>query len=558
MTGLSLSEDTISALCSYHAARLEEVVRSRSTRNDVIRTTLNPITDEKTPPHQEITPSSAPTSKMAKRPAPPPAPPAKAAKAAKAAEPVQNGKAAKKAPEPVQNSKASKKSKKEETSSESEDEDEDEEEGDEDDDEDDDDDDEDDGDEVDVSADEDEDEEGYLERLQQQIQKAGRAIMDKKGKGKQEEEEEQEQEDDDEDDDENDDDEEDDEDDEEGEDEGDDEDDEDEDEGEDEDDDNDNDEDNDEDSAAAPETLESFALLSGVDPNMILPSPASTGKYINKQRCLLLSTRGVTSRQRHLLADLRLLIPHNKRESKVGDKQNLASEVLTIAELKSCNTALILECRKRQDVYLWLTMTPNGPSAKFHIANLHTMDELKLTGNCMNGSRPLLSFDRSFSELPHFQVLREMFVEVFGTPRGHPKSKPFVDRVMTFYCLDGKIWVRNYQVTNAALDGGGDADATAEQKAARRKDPNKATSLVEIGPRFVLDPIRIFKGAMGGQTLYQNGSYVSPNSARAEKMKIKGVGYANRKEVQKDTKERRQKIEKNMGRAKTGLEDVFR
>ena len=41
------------------------------------------------------------------------------------------------------------------------------------------------------------------------------------------------------------------------------------------------------------------------------------------------------------------------------------------------------------------------------------------------------------------------------------------------------------------------------------KDPLKPngppeTSLVEIGPRFVLTPIRIFEGAFGGATVYSN------------------------------------------------------
>lgn len=34
------------------------------------------------------------------------------------------------------------------------------------------------------------------------------------------------------------------------------------------------------------------------------------------------------------------------------------------------------------------------------------------------------------------------------------------------------------------------------------------TSLIEIGPRFVLTPIRIFEGAFGGATVYSNpGQY---------------------------------------------------
>ena len=69
--------------------------------------------------------------------------------------------------------------------------------------------------------------------------------------------------------------------------------------------------------------------------------------------------------------------------------------------------------------------------------------QLKLTGNCMQGSRPILSFDSQFSSddpaLSHLQIIKHLMMDVFGTPRGHPKSKPFVDRVMAFYYADGKV-----------------------------------------------------------------------------------------------------------------------
>jgi ribosome biogenesis protein BRX1 len=35
---------------------------------------------------------------------------------------------------------------------------------------------------------------------------------------------------------------------------------------------------------------------------------------------------------------------------------------------------------------------------------------------------------------------------MFGTPKGHPKSKPFIDHVLGFYIVDNAIWFRNYQV----------------------------------------------------------------------------------------------------------------
>ncbi len=172
----------------------------------------------------------------------------------------------------------------------------------------------------------------------------------------------------------------------------------------------------------------------------------SDGRYRNKQRCLTLCSRGVTARYRHLLEDLRTLMPHHKKDSKLdtGDEA-LGSAINSIAEMKSCSTVLFLECRKRQDAYLWMSRIGDGangqpgPCVKFHVTNVHTMDELRLTGNCMKGSRPILSFDESFNRLGHCKLMKELFIDVFGTPRGHPKSKPFVDRVMAFYYADKRV-----------------------------------------------------------------------------------------------------------------------
>jgi ribosome biogenesis protein BRX1 len=169
----------------------------------------------------------------------------------------------------------------------------------------------------------------------------------------------------------------------------------------------------------------------------------SDGRYRNKQRCLVLCSRGVTARYRHFLEDLRTLLPHHKKESKLDPgNEGMASAVNDIAEMRGCNTILFLECRKRQDAYLWMGQA-GGPSVRFHVTNIHTMDELKLTGNCVKGSRPILTFDESFGRIGHLKLLKELFVDVFGTPRGHPKSKPFVDRVMAFCYADQRVSANN-------------------------------------------------------------------------------------------------------------------
>eukprot|EP00937_MAST-01D_sp_MAST-1D-sp2_P003984 g3984.t1 len=238
--------------------------------------------------------------------------------------------------------------------------------------------------------------------------------------------------------------------------------------------------------------------------------------YRNKQRCLVFCSRGITPRYRHFMGDLRRLMPHHKKDVKFDAKGSL-QQVNEIAEMKSCNTCVYLEARKKRDLYMWMGNTPNGPSAKFHVLNVHTMDELKLTGNSLVGSRPILNFDAAFDQEPHLQLLKRIFVQVFGTPRGHPKSKPFVDRVMGFYWLDNKIWVRNFQI--------------ADNRAGKRRDGaalhagKDPTELVEMGPRFVLNCARIFDGSFGGQTLYQNPAYQSPNQVRADSKAAKGERY---------------------------------
>jgi ribosome biogenesis protein BRX1 len=180
-----------------------------------------------------------------------------------------------------------------------------------------------------------------------------------------------------------------------------------------------------------------------------VPPPSSTtniemvsdGRYHNKQRCLTLCSRGVTARYRHLLEDLRTLIPHNKKESKLDcNDGGFGTAITNICDIRNCNTVLYMECRKRgQDAYLYMGYPQKGPSVKFHITNIHTMDELKLTGNCMKHSRPILSFDTNFKTLPQLQLLKNIFIDIFGVPRGHPKSKPFVDRVMAFYYGDNRV-----------------------------------------------------------------------------------------------------------------------
>lgn len=222
--------------------------------------------------------------------------------------------------------------------------------------------------------------------------------------------------------------------------------------------------------------------------------------YKNRQRVLLITSRGVTFRHRHLVSDLAQLMPHARKEPKYDSKSQLIG-LNEVAEMYNCNNIVYFEARKHQDLYMYLAKAPNGPTVKFHVQNIHTMDELNFTGNCLKGSRPILSFDGSFDKLPYSELLKEMFTQIFGVPPKARKSKPFVDHVMTFSLVDDKVWIRNYQIAEESTT----------------KTEQTELSLVEIGPRFVLTPVTILEGSFSGAVIYENKQYVSPNFVRAQR-----------------------------------------
>jgi hypothetical protein len=61
--------------------------------------------------------------------------------------------------------------------------------------------------------------------------------------------------------------------------------------------------------------------------------------------------------------------------------------------------------------------------------------------------------------------------------------------------------------------------------------------------RFVLDIIRVFQGSFGGQTIYQNPHYVSPNKVRHEINAAKGGKYKARVEAESERGKRQKTLE---------------
>ncbi|CAL5206321.1 unnamed protein product [Lathyrus oleraceus] len=251
--------------------------------------------------------------------------------------------------------------------------------------------------------------------------------------------------------------------------------------------------------------------------------------FRNKEKVLVTCSRRIVFRYRHLMLNIVSLLPHCKKDNKVESKETKGATLNELVELKNCSSCLFFECRKAKDLYLWMSKCPNGPSVKFLVSAVHTMEELKLTGNHLKGSRPLLTFSSNFEKDAHWKLLKEMLLQIFETPKDHRKAKPFHDHVFVFSIVDDHIWFRNYQISVPHN----------ESDKLPRGGLDKMT-LIEVGPRFCLNPIKIFGGSFGGPTLYENPFYVSPNQIRALQKKKKAGTFA--KKVKAKTRRKRHEM----------------
>ncbi|KAL1361046.1 hypothetical protein HN51_006417 [Arachis hypogaea] len=237
--------------------------------------------------------------------------------------------------------------------------------------------------------------------------------------------------------------------------------------------------------------------------------------FRNKEKVLVTCSRRINFRYRHLMLNVVSLLPHCKKDNKVESKESKGATLNELVELKNCSSCLFFECRKGKDLYLWMAKCPNGPSVKFLVSAVHTMEELKLTGNHLKGSRPILTFSTNFEKDAHWRLLKEMLLQIFETPKDHRKAKPFHDHVFVFSIADDHIWFRNYQI-----------DVPHNETDKLPRGGLEQMNLVEVGPRFCLNPIKIFGGSFGGPTLYANPFYVSPNQVRALEKRKKSGKYA--------------------------------
>ncbi|KAF8358229.1 hypothetical protein PRIPAC_93224 [Pristionchus pacificus] len=242
-------------------------------------------------------------------------------------------------------------------------------------------------------------------------------------------------------------------------------------------------------------------------------------KWINRERVLVFCSRGADFRARHLMNDMKAMMPHAKGESKM-DKSAPMNQIAEIALMKNCTKTIYFETRKHKDLYMWMGNISDGPTVKFLVNDVHTMKELKMTGNVLKGSRPVLSFDATFDKEPHYALIKQVLTQTFSTPNHHPRSQPFIDHVFTFSITPNhRIYFRNFQIVDETLQ------------------------LQEVGPRFVLHVDKIFSGAFEGEVLYENPLYVSPTASRRIMKQKKADAFAQKKQQQEDYKKKKIKIE---------------
>jgi ribosome biogenesis protein BRX1 len=82
-------------------------------------------------------------------------------------------------------------------------------------------------------------------------------------------------------------------------------------------------------------------------------------KWTDRERVLLLCSRGSVARTRHLVNDLQRLMPHVRMESKYGKNGNMADDLNEMCELSNCTKCIYFESRKGRDVYMVFTYNYN-------------------------------------------------------------------------------------------------------------------------------------------------------------------------------------------------------
>merc|ERR1719265_272175 len=221
------------------------------------------------------------------------------------------------------------------------------------------------------------------------------------------------------------------------------------------------------------------------------------------RQVLITASHGIDFRYRQILMDIMQLIPHGRLESRLGYHNNRKA-INDLADCMGCSNIIFFQVLKHKDPYLWISESPEGPSVKLYVKNACSMQKLKLRGDHIKGSRPVLSFQKAFSIYPELSILMELIKKVFAPPRAHRNVKPYFDHVLSFSLVEHQILIRNYQVISPS---------------APNKRIVKKLCLNEVGPRLCLGMLKIFTGSFAGSIIYANPRYIPAHHSRQKSLK---------------------------------------
>ena len=248
-------------------------------------------------------------------------------------------------------------------------------------------------------------------------------------------------------------------------------------------------------------------------------------EWHNRQRVLLACARGLTMRERSLTKDLLRLLPHCKGDSKL-EKKGIKSQLQFSCSSKSADNFLYLE-KRGERLMLYIGKQPNGPTFRFAVHKVVPMTDFKFGGNGLRHSRPLLSFCPQFETQGILKLLRYNLVDIFNTPKAHPKSQPFTDRVISF-SVDPQnpafILFRHFQIL---------------------RNSKEETELVEIGPRMNLEIASVVEGFLDGSLLYENPLYMTRREAKAIRKQEENTRRKTKEDDKQERLKRKERIDIN-------------
>lgn len=239
--------------------------------------------------------------------------------------------------------------------------------------------------------------------------------------------------------------------------------------------------------------------------------------WVNKQRTLVIFSKGIRNNEKQLAKELISLMCHTKTDSSL-DKSDIFEQISELCRLRNCQNCIFFE-QKKHELFLWIAKYPSGPSVKFRLSEIVLAENTKFHGNCLKASRPILSFDSEFLKNPRNTLIKNMLVDAFNIPKNHPKSQPFFDKVFSFNFNNEAIHFRNYQI-------------------AKNSVRNADVEFIEIGPRFQLEIVKIFDDFFGGKVIYYNQDFKELRDEREMKNKIqkKKTDLKQKKKIRKGKK----------------------